>query len=210
MSTRIFTNEEVALHDNKNDCYMIFGDKVYAMTSYLEGHDKFLDIRSWCGKDISSDFKTKADVGRDHRTGTYEKLEDYYIGEIEEPRQPDVAVIQPYNFWLPFLLPLVVYLAWWFIAKSKLSQKSVLLSMPIFNFFWNTVMLLLLIPTVIFGFIMVFRYEVDYLNFINFDWIYWHVEFSIAFGVIATLHLINRLKLYTAPLNLLKARPVSE
>src|SRR5690606_30249597 len=69
-------------HANTDDCYVIFEEKVYDITEYLQSHsDRFLDINSWCGKDITEDFKSRAGEGRDH-TGGYNVLEKYLVGNL--------------------------------------------------------------------------------------------------------------------------------
>lgn len=42
-------------------------------------HDRYMDIRDWCGRDMTEDFQTKAGLGKDHKPATYEMLKDYLI-----------------------------------------------------------------------------------------------------------------------------------
>ena len=86
-SNKVFANEltlsEVALHNTTDDCYMIFENKVYDFTKYLQEHsDLYLDIGSWCGEDMTEDFVTKDDRGRDHRPVSYAMLVDYVMGDL--------------------------------------------------------------------------------------------------------------------------------
>lgn len=222
-----YTLDEVSSHDTTDDCWMIFDKDVYDITDYIVAHDRFMDIRSWCGNDMTEDFQTKAGLGRDHKSSTYVMLEDYKIGEVisvtTTPEQtvkpnttssvPDTtstsdakSVIpvlnnqNPYNFILPFVLTVVLYLATWLLSKSSLSKQIKLFSKKYFNFFWNTVLLLGLIPSVLVGFYMIFSYSFPSLRDINFNFLYWHVELSIIFGTAGVMHLLTRLTLYLVPI----------
>ena len=62
-----YTLDDVKVHNTSNDCWVVFEQSVYDLTKYLPNHDRFLDIREWCGKDMTEDFVTKDGSGRDHR-----------------------------------------------------------------------------------------------------------------------------------------------
>lgn len=83
-----------------------------------------------------------------------------------------------YNVFLPLLVTIILYL-----VSSKLMSK------PSHNFIWDSVMLLGLIPSFVFGILMA-------LNLAGFNLLYYHVELSIVFGTSCVLHLIFRLKVY--------------
>jgi len=72
-----YTIEEVQEHDEEGDCWMVFEGEVYDFSEYVPDHDKFLDIREWCGTDMTQAFKDKAGEGRDHRESTYAMLEEW-------------------------------------------------------------------------------------------------------------------------------------
>lgn len=74
--------DEIMLHNTTDDCWMIFENKVYDITSEVSKHDRYLDIRSWCGKDMTEDFETKAGLGRDHKSSTYQMLNELYVGDL--------------------------------------------------------------------------------------------------------------------------------
>ena len=77
------TIDEVREHNSEKDCWVVFEDQVYDITPNIKIHDKYMDIREWCGKDITNDFKTKDDFNRDHKPSTYAMLEDLSVGYLE-------------------------------------------------------------------------------------------------------------------------------
>jgi len=78
-----YSEEEVSSHNTPSDCWMIFEEKVYDISDdRLEYHDRYMDIRDWCGKDMTQDFKDKAGMDRDHKASSYSLLENYYIGDL--------------------------------------------------------------------------------------------------------------------------------
>jgi len=81
---------DVYEHNTPEDCWVVFDGKVYDLSEYLPNHDKFMDIRDWCGMDMTADFKDKAGAGRDHREGSYDLLEEYYIADLVVPSIPPV------------------------------------------------------------------------------------------------------------------------
>lgn len=85
-----------------------------------------------------------------------------------------------YNVFLPLLVTIILYL-----VSSKLMPK------PSHNFIWDSVMLLGLIPSFVFGIIMAFGFGGPKL-------LYAHVELSIVFGISCILHLIFRLNVYVS------------
>jgi len=192
-----YTPGEVLEHNTPQDCWVIFEDSVYDLTEYLPDHDVFMDIRVWCGKDMTEDFETKAGIGRDHKPFSYAMLEDYHIGEViyfgplVETPSPEIEM--PYNLFVPLLLTLVLYWGSYFIFKKKNILK--------FNGFWNTVLLLtFLVPSFGFGIFMMLRYNFPELRDINFEFMYWHVELSVVMGAIALSHFIQRIRQYLVQL----------
>jgi len=203
-----YTPEEVVEHDTSDDCWMIFEDKVYNFTEYLPEHDEYMDIREWCGQDMTEDFKTKVDIGRDHKSFSYQMLDDYYIAELQTtPSDPDAEVeitaieqnsneVKPsslYNLVLPLFITLLAYWGSYFIFKKRNILK--------FNAFWNTLLLItFLVPSFGFGIYMMLQYKFPSLREVNFDFMYWHVELSIVMGAIAMSHFIQRFKQYLVQL----------
>ncbi len=312
-----YSAADVVKHNTTTDCWMSFSGNVYDLSSYLKSHDKYMDIRSWCGKDMTQDFMDKAGMGVDHKASSYSLLNAYIIGslntvattvapatvtpavvapteshtededlysvEIEgdvmktltikqiadmwgidaetflaqiistykfknpytintvlgdmrveykfSPSQikeiaegiktGEIAAVEvvnlkatpatsdtasklaagePYNFGPIFFGTIIAYVASYLLAKSSFGLKH--FTMPSFNFFWNTVLLICLIPSGIFGFYLILRYQFPALAQVDFDFLFWHVEGSIIFATISFAHLIQRIKQYILPVKL--------
>ena len=208
-----YTTEDVAKHNSVDDCWMIYDNGVYDITSYLGRHDRYMDISSWCGADMTNDFQTKGGTGRDHKNSSYSLLESFKIGEItkastqantkEEVNTTDTNVVKetksnnPYNLLIPVLVTSFVY---WlsYVLFFKKNRKN-------FNAFWNSLLLLsFVIPTFGFGIFMILRYSFKNLYNIDFDFMYWHVELSVVMGVLAINHILQRFSLYLIQLGVKK------
>ncbi len=205
--TYAYTIDDVAEHNTEDDCWVIYDDGVYDITDYLNDHDRYLDIREWCGMNMTEAFETKDGLGIDHRTSSYALLETFKIGDIEEEvvtetnsssnskgesistEEENTEHSNVYNLWVPLLLTILIYWGSYYICgKSNLKK---------FNGFWNTVLLLtLLIPSLGFGIFMILRYSYPNLWNIGFNFMYWHVELSIVMGVLGISHLIQRFRVY--------------
>jgi cytochrome b involved in lipid metabolism len=205
-----YTMEEIVQHDEEGDCWMTFEGSVYDFSEYLLDHDEFIDIREWCGKDMTQDFKDKAGVGRDHKEGTYELLAQYKIGELKgdynlvdaevvvdsTEEEQGVTKEREYNILIPFVLTTVLYGGMYFLVKV---DKFFGVTLHKYNAFWNTLLLLLLlIPGVAFGIFMMVRTQRPKLWDIDFEFMYWHVELSLVMGFIAIYHFIQRIPQYMA------------
>jgi cytochrome b involved in lipid metabolism len=215
--TYAYTLEDVQSHNTTEDCWMIFEEKVYDLSEYVLSHDKFMDIREWCGMDMTEDFKDKADLGRDHKDSSYDLLERYEIGEIEGTNEvelvdaeivltedtgedaqiteeEDVKKGSQYNLIIPLLISVVTYWGAYFLVKAN---KFFGISIVKFNAFWNTILLFtLLIPALGFGIFMMIRTQKPKLWDIDFDFLYWHVELSLVMGILGLNHFIQRLGIY--------------
>jgi len=220
-----YTLTEVATHNTPDDCWMVFEQSVYNITSYLRSHDKFLEIDSWCGQDMTEDFQTKAGTGRDHKSSTYALLDQYKIGDLEvvtvtDPptSTPQSQIVSPtikptvvsdssaqqpknpYNLGLLVIPTLLIYWGWYFLCKKN--YQCSLFKVSVFNFFWNSVLLITLIPAVGFGFFMVLRYSIPSLYGVQFDFLFWHVEGAIIMGTVAVSHFLSRLNAYFAQMRI--------
>ena len=201
-----YTIDEVNLHNTPNDCWVVFEDSVYDLSKYLPSHDIYMDIRDWCGKDMTEDFKTKAGMDRDHRVSSYSLLENYKIGEIESNQAPIIEEVDtiedkimpkkasnPYNLIIPLLISNILY----WIPYLLIKKNIIKLSLKSFNAFWNTLLiLLLLLPSLGFGVFMMLRYRFPGLWNIPFDFMYWHVELSLVMGIIGVNHFLSRVRVY--------------
>lgn len=215
----VYTKDEVAEHGTPGDCWVSFEGGVYDLSEYVPDHDKFLDIREWCGRDMTADFKDKAGEGRDHKSSSYALLERYKIGDLKgdfdlvdaqvivddvtqsiETEEEETVSTGDYNILIPFIITTVLYWGMYLLARKNTIGLNILK----FNGFWNTILILtLLIPAMGFGVFMIIRTKKPELWDIDFDFMYWHVELSLVMGFLGIYHLIQRLSQY---LNQLKKK----
>lgn len=201
-----YSTSDIEKHNIPSDCWVVFEDSVYDLTKYISSHDRFLDIREWCGKDMTEDFRSKAGMGRDHRSTSYSLLEQYNIGKLELEKVVDISssgdkgseedntYAKEYNMIIPFFVSCILYWGAFFIIKKQKKSGPFLMK---FNAFWNTILILtLLIPSFGFGVFMVIRIKNPNLYDINFEFMYWHVELSLVMGAIAISHFIQRFVVY--------------
>lgn len=197
--TFAYTVNDVGKHNNSSDCWVTFDSSVYDLTEYLQDHDRYLDIRKWCGKDMTEDFKDKDGVGRDHRFSSYRLLEQYKLGELDkevskQENEEKAEQGRGYNLVIPVLISILSYWIPYYIISKKENKGYSLLK---FNAFWNTIlMIILLIPSFGFGLFMMVRTKNPNLYNIDFDFMYWHVELSVVMGVIAISHFLQRARIY--------------
>jgi len=75
---RPYTAEDVAKHDNANDCWVIIDGKVYDLTSYVEEHPGGVSaIARRAGGDCTKGFR-----GPQHPSRVFDIVEDYRIGVL--------------------------------------------------------------------------------------------------------------------------------
>ncbi len=191
-----YTSNQVAQHNNPKDCWMIINQNVYDLTNYLTDHDSNLDIRSWCGKDATTDYNDKNGRGQSHSSRANSLLNQYLIGILDTGGQIkptdtliNVKTTNPvgnYNLYLPLLGTIVAYL---FTLKVLRRQ--------IHNLIWDSILLLGLIPSFGFGIIMILAKQYPWFyNFSGGNMLYNHVELSIVFGTACVMHFLLRLKIY--------------
>lgn len=200
-----YTLDDVGEHNTPDNCWVVFQDNVYDLSEYLPSHDRYLDIRGWCGKDMTDDFKNKSGVGRNHTKSSYALLERYNIGKLGGETEENYTTISKvsendgfikprgYNLIVPLFISLFAYWVSFFLIKKEI------LKVPLskFNGFWNTVlMLFLLIPSFGFGIFMMIRTKNPRLYDLDFDFMYWHVELSVVMGSIAISHFLQRWNIF--------------
>jgi len=218
-----YTLSDVQKHNTATDCWVIYDGKVYDITDYLRTHDtKYYFIDSWCGTDMTQAYNTKDNNGVSHKSSTTSGiLPAYYIGDLiiatntpasitsavitQVPTTTPVTqvqttttnksvVVNPYDFWTPFFIVNILLWGNYFLSKTSFWKSRF---KPLtYNMIWNSLLIVSLIPSLIFGLFMILSYSFPELRKINFDFMYWHVEGSICFSVIVLAHLILRLKMY--------------
>lgn len=117
---KVFGFEDVAKHNQKDDCWLVISGKVYNVTRFLDDHpggDEILLTAT--GKDATEDFE---DVG--HSDNARDMLKDFYVGDVDASTipvnqkrtksQPSMNATQPSQSsgflvkLLQFLLPLMI------------------------------------------------------------------------------------------------------
>ncbi|CAH8310005.1 unnamed protein product [Eruca vesicaria subsp. sativa] len=74
-----YSKSEVAVHNKREDCWIIIKDKVYDVTSYVEEHPGGDAILDHAGDDSTDGF-----FGPQHATRVFDMIEDFYIGQLRE------------------------------------------------------------------------------------------------------------------------------
>ncbi|CAH2047729.1 unnamed protein product [Thlaspi arvense] len=74
-----YSKSEVALHNKRDDCWIIIKDKVYDITSYVEEHPGGDAILDHAGDDSTDGF-----FGPQHATRVFDMIDDFYIGELSQ------------------------------------------------------------------------------------------------------------------------------
>ncbi len=79
---RVINMEELARHDQPDDCWMAIHGQVYDFTDYLPRHPTPAHVLPpYCGTDASVGWDTKG-VGRPHSPRARDLLPDYRIGVL--------------------------------------------------------------------------------------------------------------------------------
>lgn len=99
----------------------------------------------------------------------------------------------PYSF-VPYIIIVVAYLGSWVLMKKKKIAK------PYFQFFWNTLMLIVLIPAVFCGYVMIVRYSDPEFLDIDVNFRYWHVTFALMLSSLILCHFLTRTLQYISPM----------
>ncbi|CAI9096438.1 OLC1v1032591C1 [Oldenlandia corymbosa var. corymbosa] len=82
--SEIYTMEEAALHNTKEDCWVVIDGKVYDVSAYLDEHPGGDDVLlTATGKDATDEFE---DAG--HSKSARELMEKFCIGRLTNLRKP--------------------------------------------------------------------------------------------------------------------------
>jgi predicted heme/steroid binding protein len=75
----LYLLSEVEQHQIPQDCWVAIEGRVYDLSEYLPEHDRWLDIRDWCGQDATQDYNNKAGLNKAHSLRADEMLAEKVI-----------------------------------------------------------------------------------------------------------------------------------
>jgi cytochrome b involved in lipid metabolism len=192
-----FSLRQLREHDTADDCFVSFQGKVYNFTDFVKPHDRWMNIRAWCGRDMTYDFKTKAGLGRDHIQKSYALLERFLVGTLEAGPSEDLAPANQKKQsahatveWLCFLVPLIFIVvhrvAISFSGHRRYSWRR------FYRKTWISVLVMSSLPSVVLG--VGLTAEAMGYSFLpeSIDWVRWHVWGSIVFSVVCLVHALER------------------
>lgn len=109
---------------------------------------------------------------------------------VSDSPPPERKALPDYNFLAIFLISLHIYFGGKFLARkleiSSCKEKK----------FWNVFLLISFIGSAGTGMILVFIRDYDWFRSINFNFLFWHVEFSIVMTLLGIFHALWHLKYY--------------
>ena len=80
----VYTLEEVAEHDNAEDCWMVIEGNVYDFTDYMPNHPAPPVVMvGWCGREATEGMTTKG-YGNNHSDAAWEMMAPYQVGVLAE------------------------------------------------------------------------------------------------------------------------------
>lgn len=109
---------------------------------------------------------------------------------ISDSPSPERKSLPDYNFLEIFFITMFIYFSGKFLARkleiSLCKEKK----------FWNLFLLISFIGSTGTGMILVFIRDYDWFKSINFNFLFWHVEFSIVMTLLGIFHALWHLKYY--------------
>lgn len=108
----------------------------------------------------------------------------------DSPSPPERKSLPDYNFLEIFLISLLIYFG------GKLLARKLEISSCKEKKFWNVFLLISFIGSAGTGMILVFIRDYDWFRSINFNFLFWHVEFSIIMTLLGIFHALWHLKYY--------------
>jgi len=109
---------------------------------------------------------------------------------VSDSPPPERKSLPDYNFLDIFFVSLLIYFGAKFLARkleiSSYKEKK----------FWNVSLLISFIGSAGTGMILVFIRDYDWFKSINFNFLFWHVEFSIVMTLLGIFHALWHLKYY--------------
>jgi len=141
--------------------------------------------------------KQKSPQSEDHvltdesnRAGSEVVKEQIISSESQAEPTTQKKIISDYNFIEISILTLLFYLGGkWLAARFKISSAKE-------KKFWNILLLFSFIASAGTGFILVMIRDFDWFRSVNFNFLYWHVEYSIVMGFIGIFHALWHVKYY--------------
>lgn len=80
----VITLEELAAHDQAEDCWMAIEGKVYDFSAYLPTHPAPPVVMTpYCGKEATEGMRTKG-YGRDHSPAAWAMMDEYLVGTLAD------------------------------------------------------------------------------------------------------------------------------
>lgn len=83
MASKEYSRNEVACHDQADDCWVILNDKVLNLTSFESEHPGKTAFIKYAGQDVTEVMK-KIHKGEGHSDLAYEWAEKFQIGILEK------------------------------------------------------------------------------------------------------------------------------
>jgi len=109
---------------------------------------------------------------------------------VSDSPSPKRKTLPSYHFLEIFFITLLIYFSGKFLARkleiSLCKEKK----------FWNVFLLISFIGSAGTGMILVFIRDYDWFSSINFNFLFWHVEFSIVMALLGIFHALWHLKYY--------------
>ena len=103
---------------------------------------------------------------------------------------PKRRSLPDYNFLEIFFITLLIYFS------GKILAQKLKISLAQERKFWNTLLLISFIGSAGTGIILVFIRDFEWFRSINFNFLFWHVEFSIVMALLGFIHTLWHLKYY--------------
>ncbi len=178
-------------------------EKDYTIENTIDDLRKEIHFSPSIVKRVAEDLKRQnslsVELSREERVINYTQsnTNNPNSNSINQAITPDVQdktvkqkIIAHYNFMEIALLTLLAYLLGkWLTARLKINSAKE-------KKFWNVLLLVSFIASAGTGFILVFIRDFGWFRQVNFNFLFWHVEYSIVMGFIGIFHALWHVKYY--------------